>query len=392
MSAGTVVVKKKKETALDIEKIQKKFQNAEKEMKKSLIERDGEIEVVLTALIANQHPLLVGPPGTAKSMLLDSLMRFMDKGTKFNILMNKFSTPEELFGPIDVPKLLKDNQYTRVTTGQLPEADLAFLDEIFKSSSAILTTILKILNERKWRNCCGTEVDCPLLMCVAASNEFPNGQELGALYDRFLFRRKVKPISNFANRRKLLFGALDHTPQFTETISRNEIIEVKKFASTMKWSGEAKDKFLSIWKELNQNAIFPGDRRCMQSRLACQAYAFLKGATEVKTKHLTILTDTMWEDPEDKSVNTCYKIVMKYANPGLHFIQERLLALNEIIESPGSIMEKMSKIDVIDKEVTAAISENDSDIKEQREQFIAFIADVKADLYNQAIKQPVSRY
>lgn len=388
MSTGTVVMKKKKEVAqLDIEKIQKKFQTAESEMKKSLIERDGEIEIVLTALIANQHPLLVGPPGTAKSMLLDSLMNFMEKGTKFNILMNKFSTPEELFGPIDVPELLTNNSYTRVTTGQLPEADLAFLDEIFKSSSAILTTILKILNERKWRNCCGTEVDCPLLMCVAASNEFPQAQELGALYDRFLFRRKVKPISTVSSRRKLLFGALDHTPKFSERISREEIVEAKNFASTMKWTAEAKDKMLTIWKELNNNAIFPGDRRLMQSRLACQAYAFLKGATEVRTKHLSILADTLWDDPEDKSVNTTYNIVMKYSNPGLHFLQERLLAINDIIEKQCSLMEKMKMLETLENEVTSTVSPTDVDNKEQREQFMTFIKEVKADIYTQAFKK-----
>src|SRR5262249_61769886 len=131
----------------------------------ALIERDEEIDLVLTALVAQEHVLLVGPPGCAKSLLLDSLMRWMS-GRRFSILLNRFTTPEEVLGPISVSGL-KADVYRRVTSGKLPEADLCFLDEVFKASSAILNVLLKILNERTYEVGDGTTVKVPLKLCIA---------------------------------------------------------------------------------------------------------------------------------------------------------------------------------------------------------------------------------
>ena len=108
--------------------VQEKLVQTRRELSAALIERDEEIDLVLTALVCREHPLLVGPPGTAKSLLLDSLMAWM-RGKKFTILFTKFTTPEEVFGPISVVGL-KEDKYRRVTTGKMPEAHLAFLDEI----------------------------------------------------------------------------------------------------------------------------------------------------------------------------------------------------------------------------------------------------------------------
>src|SRR3954465_15810494 len=108
--------------------VQAKFATTRKELSAALIERDDEVDLVLTALVAQEHVLLVGPPGCAKSLLLDSLMAWMN-GRRFSILLNRFTTPEEILGPISVSGL-KSDVYRRVTTGKLPEADLAFVDEV----------------------------------------------------------------------------------------------------------------------------------------------------------------------------------------------------------------------------------------------------------------------
>ena len=130
--------------------VREKFALARRELSAALIERDEEVDLVLTALLANEHVLLVGPPGCGKSLLLDSLLAWTG-GSKFSILLTKFTTVEEVMGPVSLTAL-KADRYRRVTTGRLPEAEVCFIDEIWKASSAILNTLLKVLNERVFEN------------------------------------------------------------------------------------------------------------------------------------------------------------------------------------------------------------------------------------------------
>ena len=128
-------------SVLDV--LQEKFATTRRELAAALIERDDEIDVVLTALIANEHALFVGNPGTGKSLLLDSLLAWTG-GRRFSILLTKFSVPEEVCGAISLAAL-KEDRFIRITTGKLPEADYAFIDEIFKASSAILRSVTSIV-------------------------------------------------------------------------------------------------------------------------------------------------------------------------------------------------------------------------------------------------------
>jgi MoxR-like ATPase len=112
--------------------VREKFASARKELAATLIERDEEIALALTALVAGEHLLLVSPPGCAKSLLLDALLRWAG-GRKFSTLLTKFSVPEEIFGPVSLAGL-KEDRYVRITTGKLPEAEFAFLDEVFSAT------------------------------------------------------------------------------------------------------------------------------------------------------------------------------------------------------------------------------------------------------------------
>ena len=178
------------------------LQTIERELSASLIERDEVIRAAIVALLTRQHLVILGPPGTAKSALIGEIAQRISPQTgaglrSFSYLMTRFTTPEELFGPVSVSGLKKD-EYRRITVGKLVEAELVFLDEIFKAGSAILNALLKIVNERVFYNG-NQEIRIPLISLFGASNELPQGNEsrgaLGPfppapqdrLYERFRF-------------------------------------------------------------------------------------------------------------------------------------------------------------------------------------------------------------
>jgi MoxR-like ATPase len=311
--------------------VQEKFLSTRRELSEALIERDDEIDLVLTALIAQENLLLVGPPGTAKSLLLDALAGWLH-GRKFTVLLTKFSQPEELFGPFSL-RGLKEDRYVRVTARRLPEADLAFLDEIWKASSAILNTLLYILNERIFDAGDGTLVKVPLKICVAASNEWPSdqegGKELNALFDRFLLRKRVRPILSQSGRQRLLWKR-DHTPKLSTSITPAEIDLAHQQALALPWSDDARQAFEQILRELAAEGIVPGDRRQFKSVAVCQAFAFLNGCDRVEPEYLEVLAHTLWDSPEEQPEKVA-QVVGRIANPIGMKVNQLLLECEQIL-------------------------------------------------------------
>ena len=161
-------------------------------LKRQFVGRDEVIDLIALAVVAGEHLFLFGPPGTAKSALIRAFATAVD-GRYFEYLLTRFSEPNEVFGPIDLVKL-REGTVATVTSGMLPEAEFAFLDELFNANSAILNNLLTVLNERLYRR--GREViRLPLLSLFSASNHLPEDDALAALFDRFLLRCKVETLS-----------------------------------------------------------------------------------------------------------------------------------------------------------------------------------------------------
>ena len=154
-------------------------------MKTAFVGKDEIIDLMGVCLVGGENLFILGPPGTAKSALVQELARRIE-GRVFDYLLTRFTEPNELFGPFDIRKLREGELITN-TEGMLPEASLIFLDELLNANSAILNSLLMVLNERVFRR--GREtLALPTLMVVGASNGLPQDEALGALFDRFLLR------------------------------------------------------------------------------------------------------------------------------------------------------------------------------------------------------------
>lgn len=162
-----------------------RFDAIRRELEQKFLAKEEIIRLMLISAIAGEHMVLIGPPGTAKSALIRAFARLID-ARYFEYLLTRFSEPNELFGPVDIQSF-RSGSYRRVLTNMLPEAEIVFLDEAFKANSAILNSLLTVLNERRFNNGANL-VKVPLISLFAASNEVPASDNLDAIFDRFLLR------------------------------------------------------------------------------------------------------------------------------------------------------------------------------------------------------------
>jgi MoxR-like ATPase len=249
----------------------------------------------LAALLAGHHVLLIGPPGTAKSLLADEACRRCAGAEYFQWLLTKFTTPEELFGAVSL-RALENDDYRRVTAHKLPEAHIAFLDEVFKANSSILNAILTLMNERRYHN--GREIAAvPLIALFAASNELPEDDELQALYDRFLLRFVVDYIADDFR----FVRMLQARPAVERTmISLEELRELQALSRTVAVPQHVYRTLAALRRELGRKQILASDRRYQQSIALLQAHALLHGRDEIGEDDIFFLGHVLWHDPNQR--------------------------------------------------------------------------------------------
>lgn len=195
--------------SLPVPPILQRLQMVSQRLESSFLGKSETVRLMLVASVAGEHMLLIGPPGTAKSAVIRMFAKLVD-AKYFEYLLTRFTEPNEIFGPIDITAF-RQGSYQRRMDGMLPHSDIVFLDEVFKANSAILNSLLSVLNERLY-TVGSSVVKVPLVTCFGASNEVPNDDDLMAVFDRFLIRYKSDNLDSY-HFQELLERGLEHEVQ-----------------------------------------------------------------------------------------------------------------------------------------------------------------------------------
>jgi MoxR-like ATPase len=267
-----------------------------RELCERFLEREPVIDGLLCALLSRSHVLVIGPPGTGKSELAHELCGRVSGARYFQWLLTRFTTPEELFGPVSL-RALEEDRYTRVTDGKLPRAHIAFLDEVFKASSAILNTLLSLMNERRFHGGDGPG-EVPLISIVGAANELPEEDELVALYDRFLLRFDVDYLKEDYLFLRLL--TLEPKPGVA-TLDFAELEALQARTQKVRIPESVRRDLLELRTLLNSKGVIASDRRYRQSLDLLRARAVLFGRDTCTSEDLTLLAHVLWNEPNERA-------------------------------------------------------------------------------------------
>lgn len=300
----------------------------------ALIERDSEIDAMLLGLIAREHVLLVGPPGTGKSLLCRSVAAGIAGARYCERLLSPTTPPEAIFGPISL-SALREDRYEHVGDGSVTDCELLFLDEVFRGSDAIRDTLLHLLGPERQAQVGTLQVKAPLVSAVGASNSWSDTADQAAILDRWLIRRVVRPVSP-QGRRQLLFGDL---PAVTCVVGMADIQAAHAASLALPVTDEAKATLLNILDELHGAGICPSDRRCRRAVSVARASAVLHGAAQVEPAHLECLTDVLWDLPEhaDKAA----EIIGRISNPVGARLAEILREVDDAVSAAGDATQRM---------------------------------------------------
>lgn len=323
-------------------------------------EREKEIDAILIALLSKQHMLMIGSPGTAKSALSADLSKIVQNMNYFQWLLTRFSTPEELFGALSL-KDLEQGVYKRNTANKLPEAHISFLDEIFKSNSAILNSLLTLINERIFYNN-GHPVQVPLMSVIGSSNEYPEeGEGLEALFDRFLLRFEVDYIKDDNNFISMLKGQGQQIA--LPSMTMDELINLQFFTEMVNVPDEVYVKLSEIRYELNHEGIRPSDRRFKQSLSVLKAKALIEQRQHVIINDIVFLENALWESPDQKDLTS--QIVRSFAQDTvLRTLETAENEAKEILKnlqqapSTEASLESAKKLKTISGELTQLLVKN----------------------------------
>ncbi|OPY31999.1 MAG: ATPase RavA [Methanomassiliicoccales archaeon PtaU1.Bin124] len=277
-----------------------------------MYEREESLRLAFLSAIAGESIFFLGPPGVAKSLIARRLKFAFNDSKSFEYLMNRFSTPDEIFGPVSIKKLKDEDKYVRLTENYLPGSNIVFLDEIWKAGPSIQNALLTILNEKVYRNG-DQEVEVRLRGIISASNELPaEGQGLEALWDRFLVRCFVSGITDKGNFNQMITGVgnlyVDNIPEdyklndadinhYEDGIAAVEVpIEVLDLIHAIRLSLQEENK------KMENEHFYVSDRRWKKIVHLLKASAYLNGRPKVDLMDCFLISNCIWQRPEEIGV------------------------------------------------------------------------------------------
>lgn len=357
---------------------QAKLSMIKREMNEQFMERDAVIDCMMYALVSGQSMLMLGDPGTAKSAITYELCSRIENGKYFQWMLNKTSDPSEILGPYSI-KEMENDKFMRITTGKLPEAHIAFIDECFKANAPVLNILLPIMNEKIFYND-GKPNNIPLMTMIGASNEGPEDESLNAFYDRFLFRINVHYVKDAANKKRMYTNFINNRRGLGNltsktTITIEEIQALTEASKSIVVPKEIINKFVKFINDLDKQTIHISDRRQNECFKILQASAIVHGRQQVGIDDFKSLIYVLWD--KEEQIPLIESTITKMINPfddqfkgfkdnfniikkGIESCTDENEKSNKSLEAKGSIEKLTSKLNKLINDA----SKNGKDIKE----------------------------